>query len=519
MRLVFRVAIVLVLCLVGVALPAAPAQANGGYINLSPDDGVPGDEVTVYGYNFTAYEDLDVYYYRNGGRVRIFEVEADGDGEFDETFIVPESYKGSHEVRVYAGASREASDDFTVEPGLTLDPEEGPVGTSVSVEGHGFFEDEEDIEVRYYFDGNYTTIAENIEANEDGNWETSFQIPVSAQGIHYIDAKGDDSSLTEVRDAVFVVMPGISLDKLSGSPGERTTMTGSGFGTGERDITILFDGEAVELEIRADDEGYWQESFEVPEKPEGTYNVTAEGESTDQEDVGVVNFEIEPGLVLSPSQGHVGTNLTITGGGFAANEDVDVRYDGSQVGSARTNSKGSFSVTLEIPESPHGARQVTAEVDGIVETTETFTMESDAPDAPEPISPADRDRVGFTGGVTPTFEWSEVSDESGVHYSLQIAGSANATTAEGFADPIVSLTDIVGTNYTLNVTEALPYGTYYWIVQAIDGAENESGWSEARSFRAGVLPTWAFILAIVAIAAGIGAAVYFLVIRKRIYYY
>jgi hypothetical protein len=118
--------------------------------------------------------------------------------------------------------------------------------------------------------------------------------------------------------------------------------------------------------------------------------------------------------------------------------------------------------------------------------------------------------------VRPTFAWSAVSDDSGVHYSLQIARGKNVT-ATGFADPVVSVQDIVGTNYTSGKT--LSYGTYYWIVQAVDGAGNAGNWSVAYSFRAGILPLWAFILIIVAIVVGIGAAVYFFVIRKRIYYY
>jgi hypothetical protein len=56
-------------------------------------------------------------------------------------------------------------------------------------------------------------------------------------------------------------------------------------------------------------------------------------------------------------------------------------------------------------------------------------------------------------------------------------------------------------------------------VQAVDGAENESGWTETYSFRTGFLPLWAFIVIIVIVAAGIGAAVYLLVIRKRVRYY
>lgn len=518
MRLTFRVAIILVICLVAMALPAAPARAQGAWITLSPDDGVPGEEVTVYGYNFTAEARVYVYYYPDGARIQLARVESDEDGDFKVDVTIPESYAGAHEVYAEDEEYIDAYDYFDVEPGLTVDPEEGPVGTNVTVEGHGFAEDEQEIEARYYLDGNYTVIAEDIEADENGSWEVSFQIPASDQGSHKMDAEGEDSSFGEVRDATFEVTPSVSLAKYSGSVGESIAMTGSGFAANERDITIIFDGDAVKTEIRADSRGYWQESFEVPGRPEGTYDVTAEGEFTDKEDLDELSFQIGPGLVLSPDQGHVGTSLTVTGGGFAANKDVDVRYDGNEVAAGRTNSEGSFTVTFEVPESRHGARQVSAEVAGIVETTETFIMESDAPDVPELISPADGDRTGLVGQMRPTFEWSEVSDESGVHYSLQIAGSATVN-ANGFAEPVLSKEGLVGGNYTLSAAEALPYGTYYWIVQAVDGAENESGWTEERSFRAGVLPLWAFILAIVAIVAVIGSLLYFFVFRKRIHYY
>jgi hypothetical protein len=126
--------------------------------------------------------------------------------------------------------------------------------------------------------------------------------------------------------------------------------------------------------------------------------------------------------------------------------------------------------------------------------------------------------VGFIGQVRPTFEWSAVSDPSGVYYSLQIATSANITTG-GFADPIVSKEGLVGTNYTLNATEALPYGTYYWIVQAVDKAGNAGNWTAARSFRAGLLPLWGFIAAIVTIVVLISALVYYFTRKRGVRYY
>jgi len=519
MRLLSRLLIILAVCFVVIALPPVPVQAQGADILLSPDDGVPGEEITVYGYNFTPDEWVDIYYYRNGTRTRVAEAETDDDGDFHVDFDVPESYTGPHEVLAKDEEDVEAYDDFTVEPGLTIDPEEGTVDTTVTVEGHGFAEDEEDIELRYYLNGDYEVIEDDITADEDGWWEASFQIPSSSKGNHKIDAEGNENDLGDVHDATFEIMPEISLEESSGSVGDNIMMTGSGFEAGERDITILFDGEAVAVEIRADDTGYWAESFEVPGMPAGQYSVTAEGEWTSENDISAVSFEIGPGLVLPPYEGHVGMDLTVTGGGFAPDEVVVIKYDGSEVETARTNEEGSFEVSFPVPEGQHGEHNVTAEIGGETEATTTFIMESVSPDTLELISPPDGDRVGFVGRVRPTFEWSEVSDDSGVYYNLQIATSANVTASGEFADPIVSISNIVGMNYTIGKTEALPYGTCYWIVQAVDGAENESGWTTARSFRVGVMPLWAFIVIIVAVVGGIGAAVYFFVIRKRIYYY
>jgi len=521
MRLLSRLVIAFAVCLLAIALPAAPAQADGAYIKLSPSSGVPGEEVKVRGYNFTADTWVDIYYYPDGSRIWLDDVRTDGDGDFPwVTFEVPESYTGEHDVRAYIGTNLQTIEEFTVEPGLTVSPEEGAMGTTVTVEGHGFAEDEEDIELRYYPDeDDYETIAENIEADEDGWWQYSFKIPTSAKGSHKLDASGDESRLYEVEDATFEVTPGISIDESSGSVGDNITMTGSGFAADERDIEILFDGEAVVTDIRADDTGYWEEDFEVPEMPKGEYSVTAEGERTDKEDISALSFEIEPCLVLSPDQGHVGMNLTVAGGGFAANKNVVIKYAASQKATASTNAKGSFSgVSFPVPEGIHGAHQVTAEDAANNVATANFTMESTPPPTPELISPPDGGRVGFIGKVRPTFEWSEVSDDSGVYYRLQIATSENVTATGEFADPLVSTNASVGTNYTLNATEALPYGTYYWIMQTVDGAENESGWTAVYSFRAGLLPLWGFIVIIVAIVVLIGAAVYFFVIRRRTYY-
>jgi len=512
MKLLPRLVIVLVICLIATALPALPAQAIECYIpfiDLYPESGVPGTEVTVQGQRF--YEDAYVEIYYDGTKVATGWT--DEYEKFTITFTVPESCKGVHQV--YADVLDETAEaNFSVKPGLTVSPEKGPVGTTVTVEGQGFAQDEEGIDLLYYLDGSYQTIEGNITANAKGSWETSFPIPPSNKGEHKLDAQSAESDLYDVENAIFKVTPGLSLGKPSGIVGESILVTGIKFAAYERYIKILFDGEAVVTDIEADAQGDWEEGLEVPEMPAGEYSVTAEGERTPKEDITQLSFEIEPSIVLSPDEGHAGMDLTATGHGFAASEDVDIMYDNSHVATATANDKGSFDVSFSVPESKYGENQVTAE-DAEGNKTEQpaiFTMESDPPDTPNLISPPDTSRVGLIGRVKPTFEWSEVSDDSGVYYRLKIATSADVAASAG----IVLVPDLTEPSHTLERT--LSYGTYYWIVQAVDGAENESDWTAARSFRAGLLPLGGFIAIITAAAAGIIVLVRFLLRRRGIYY-
>jgi hypothetical protein len=510
MKLLPRLVIVLVVCLIAIALMGVPAQAVQcwiPFIELSSRSGVPGIEVVVAGQRFYGDEYVEIYY--DGARVATGRTDSTGD--FTITFTVPEGGKGIHKVHAEV-LDKTAETYFTVKPGLTVSPERGPAGTNVTVKGKGFAEDEEGIDLRYYLNGSYETVDRNITSNDRGSWKTSVQIPASAKGEHKLDAQGADSRFNDVEDAIFRVTPDINIDKSSGAVGETIAMTGSKFVAYEKNIRILFAGQSVATDIKADDQGQWGASFDVPEMPTGTYNATAEGEWTRKEDVIVLNFEIEPGVVLSHNEGHVGMNLTATGHGFAANEDVDITYDNRQVATTRTNDKGSFEASFPVAESQYGERQVTAEDAAKNEATTIFAMESSPPGTPTLISPPDGSRVGVIGRVRPTFRWSAVSDDSGVYYSLRIVTSANVTTFS----VIVSVTGLTETTYTLQ--RPLSYGTYYWIVQAVDGAENAGGWTAARSFRAGLLPLWGFIVIMTSIVAIIIALVRFLLIRRGKYY-
>jgi hypothetical protein len=523
LRLLFRLVIVLVICFIAVALPSAPTQAICRFpkIELSVDRGVPGDTVTVSGLDFDRDEYVDIYY---DGTWLDHTLPNSYTGNFKVTITIPESPAGRYKIRAESASDREEA-TFKTTPGVVVSPIEGLAGTTVTAQGRGFAEYETGIEVRYYLNGIYEMVAENIEADARGSWETSFQIPTVPQGKYSISAYGEKTALIKaVRLAVFEVGPVISVCELSGSIGQSISVNGSGFAADEKDIRILLDGKAVPTvppDIQADDTGCWEASFEVPGIPTGEYSITAEGRRTRKADVGDVSFQIKPAIALSPDQGHVGTNMTVAGQGFPPGKGVAIHYNGSQVTTTTTGAGGSFEVSFPVPESRHNEQLVTAVVtegpNGTAvlgsNATAIFVMESNHPETPDLISPTDRQKVGLVFKVRPTFEWSEVSDDSGVYYSLQIATSADFEPAS----VVVSVTGLTETSYTLNNVEALPNGTYYWAVQAVDGAENESGWAEVGSFLAGRLPLWGFIIIMVVAAVLLIILIRALLIRRSIY--
>ena len=102
----------------------------------------------------------------------------------------------------------------------------------------------------------------------------------------------------------------------------------------------------------------------------------------------------------------------------------------------------------------------------------SLTVDTVAPIWPYRISPAD----GALVTSTPTFDWSDVSDLSGVTYELQIDDNTD------YSSPVLSKTSLTASGYTLTAGEALPAGTYYWRVRAVDGAGNASAWRSGWSF-------------------------------------
>ncbi|MDI6791582.1 MAG: Ig-like domain-containing protein [bacterium] len=107
----------------------------------------------------------------------------------------------------------------------------------------------------------------------------------------------------------------------------------------------------------------------------------------------------------------------------------------------------------------------------------SFTVDLTPPDAPAYVYPTDN---CFINDDTPKLDWSE--PESALSYQIQIDDDGD------FSSPVLNVTADSdsslppGGTSEMTISPALPEGTWYWRVRAIDCAGNMSGWSVSSSY-------------------------------------
>ena len=189
---------------------------------------------------------------------------------------------------------------------------------------------------------------------------------------------------------------------------------------------------------------------------------------------------------ISPVEGAPGDSVTIRGSGFYGNKELTVTVGGlAAQGNIQTQSNGNILATFRVPAGSIAGEQtvVVTDEDGATDSIDFMVKEKVLP-TPLPISP--KDNTLRSGEVT--FQWQGITSNSEITYNLQISETA------GFASIFRSKSDIEEFSYALNKEEALPRGTYYWRIKAVDDYGNESPWSDSSSFTASPIPTWVWVV-------------------------
>jgi hypothetical protein len=462
-------------------------------ISITPDSGTTGSSVTINGYGFRSDRNIVITFDGEPVDTSPSSVRSDSNGGFTASFDVPTCINQTPEVEASDGRYK-ASTQFTIIASISLTPNSGEVGDTITVVGNGFRPNQL---IKLTLNGEpVVSQPMTIRSDSTGCFDAEFDIPPSTSGGHQL--KAADSS--EAAQATLTTLPKVSLSPSSGPINAEVTISGSGFGA-DRVVTIRFDNEHVGTSA-TDAEGSFTDQFVVPPTHSGNYNVTASDGVTTTSAVFTVTTSVE----ISPQTGHVGSVITVNGTGFTGS--IVIKYDDTVVANTIADANGTFSISFNAPKSKYGLHTIT--ISGTVNTIETtFTMESAPPPVPQLISPEN----GSRQGSRPSFSWSAVSDPSGVTYTLQIA------TDNSFNTLLLDKQGLTQPQYTLIREEGLhttdSQAPYYWRVRAIDGASNESDWATPRSFYVRYLPQWALYVIIAAVSVVIAVLATRSIYRRR----
>ena len=336
----------------------APFTVHAAGLTLTPQQGLVGSEVTVV--NITGYGsgEFQVLW----GEDRQVIEQGTTAGLANLVFTVPEAARGKHKVTLKFGNDIFDA-EYTVFPSIELSDDEGIVGSSLTVRGYGFNQNETGIQV--FYGG---SVAErDIVADKKGNWQSTIKVPPSASGNVNIDAEGTTPA-TDVEDRLFTILPKMEINPTAGGVGTMVAVQGTGYGSSETGIVIDFDGIQVKTGIAADSRGSWQSSFFVPTSPKGRHRVNSFGEVTGEDAVAGIDFSVSPVLKLELTSGLlgdailVGDEFWVSGIGFEENEGgIQVTFDGVMVASGIVaDAKGSWAVQVSVPMATRGKHVIDA---------------------------------------------------------------------------------------------------------------------------------------------------------------
>ena len=239
-----------------------------------------------------------------------------------------------------------------------------------------------------------------IEQEDDGSFETTFEVPdilndgtddadvTSGTYYVYVTISSSGSESPDIRAiAEFTVISGeISLDPEEGTVDTLVEISGEYFAADE-EILIEYDGDEIDIEDgddETDSSGDFVTIISIPESTAGTHDITVIIGSSEVE----AEFTVESDIILAPQSGEAGTEVTVSGTGFARRpEEVSIYFNNKQEAIEPLDTKGSFYTTFYIPEGlSAGSYTIEAEDGNLNAATAPFTL-TVAPASAPPTEP------------------------------------------------------------------------------------------------------------------------------------
>jgi hypothetical protein len=413
-------------------------------------------------------------------------------GSFTATALtIPIIYSGEHTLKAQDFSGSFATAGLTTRGVFNINPQSGPANTVVTVSGVGFGPGKNII---ITFNGvNIGTNPPVVTSDANGNFSASLTIPGTASGTFPVAVTDGSTSLT----STFTAAATAKATQNQGTVGGNIPINGNGFNAGNT-INIKYDGVQIGT-ATADNNGAFSAILPAPVSTAGEHKVVA------TDGVNSINFifTIIPSAQANVDNGHVGTEIIISGTAFAPKGTVNIKFGNFQAASAIADGNGVFSTSFKAPAAKSG-KQLISVSDGTTTFTFNFTMETTPPTAPVLLSPPKEAKAD----ALTEFQWTPVTDPSGVTYYLEVSHDS------AFSILLIEKAGLSTPKY--QISEADKLGTtgqdqpYYWRVRAVDGAFNESAWSPSWTFVVGMtLPSWIWYpIGVIVVVLFFGAGFY-----------
>ena len=489
----------------GVSDPA-PISFTAANIYFSPNNLSIGDNISLASTYTRVITPINIPTVDDGGIYA---------GNFTATFSIPSSIPSDTDPTVGGNVSQDvtagtyyvyitvtsaggttdvvAKATFTLtQPTLSpLSPTSGPSGTVVGVSGQYF---PSSVPLTFKFDTTTLSPTGDASTTSSGAFSSHITIPsgyLPGQHTIYITAGVDTNAIS--RSATFTLTAASVAHIDSVFPqtdivGTLVEVHGSSF-PASTPLVFNFDDNYVAItsgDTSTSTGGDFISRITIPSAIAGVHTITA----TAGPSSAFVNFTvtgtppttpppvINTPIIIDPSSGSVNSTVSISGSSFLVNHNVDISFNGTLVKQTTTDNLGNFLTSFQVPANYSGNHTIAA-TDGTNTGTKIFTIESTAPQIPQPLSPY------MDEAVSPpvTIDWADVTDPSApVTYKLQIATSANFD-----ADTIIiNKTGLTVSQYKLTDDDMKKLSSdvpmYYWREKAVDAAFNESGWTGASEF-------------------------------------
>ena len=342
-------------------------------ITVTPGQGPQGGLVTVHGTGFTVsstlasldFDGVAISGCASGSP------STDATGAFSCSFAVPGGTTTSTVTATDANG-QSALGAFTVTvPAISVTPGHGPVGSPVDVRGTGF--SVSTMLESLTLDGIAITSCTSgtLTANSTGVFSCTFLVPSGTSGttVRATDIGGQYGT-----DSFQVTTESILITPSMGPVAAPFVITGTGF-TASEGVRVTFgalpispttspgctDGTPNGAEVTTSAAGSFSCTFVVPSGSPGDNDVVATDVFTDTTSNSELFVVTVPTIVVTPSQGPIGGDFSVTGTGFTVSSTATVSFSGvlqspedcsvgsSSGSSITTNATGTFVCTFDVP--------------------------------------------------------------------------------------------------------------------------------------------------------------------------